>query len=172
MMAPKPGLDFSPFDFAHFGFPSDNSGKERSFQAKPSPKLGRHVYSRPKVDIQKICIGNKNIFTVSDLKPDTQYYFDVFVVNINSNMSTAYVGTFARTKEEAKQKTVELKDGKITDVFVKRKGAKFLQVCSSLFSPKSHLLYSLLSGCCPNPSEKRWETSSVSECGRHSAVSA
>ncbi|KAL0594340.1 Protein NDNF, partial [Plecturocebus cupreus] len=127
MMAPKPGLDFSPFDFAHFGFPSDNSGKERSFQAKPSPKLGRHVYSRPKVDIQKICIGNKNIFTVSDLKPDTQYYFDVFVVNINSNMSTAYVGTFARTKEEAKQKTVELKDGKITDVFVKRKGAKILR---------------------------------------------
>ncbi|XP_007087666.1 protein NDNF [Panthera tigris] len=127
MMAPKPGLDFSPFDFAHFGFPSDNLGKERSFLTKPSPKLGRHVYSRPKVDIQKICIGNKNIFTISDLKPDTQYYFDVFVANSNSNMSTAYVGTFARTKEEAKQKTVELKDGKVTDVFVKRKGAKFLR---------------------------------------------
>ncbi|KAK2512301.1 hypothetical protein Q9233_016356 [Columba guinea] len=32
MMAPKPGLDFSPFDFAHFDFLSDNnSGKERSF---------------------------------------------------------------------------------------------------------------------------------------------
>ncbi|KAM9678366.1 protein NDNF [Trichechus inunguis] len=127
MVAPKPGLHFSPFDFTHFGFPSYNLGKERGFPAKPSPKLGRHVYSRPKVDIQKICIGNKNIFTVSDLKPDTQYYFDVFVVNSNSNMSTAYVGTFARTKEEAKQKTVELKDGKVTDVFVKRKGAKFLR---------------------------------------------
>ncbi|KAJ8780438.1 hypothetical protein J1605_011702 [Eschrichtius robustus] len=127
MMAPKPGLDFSPFDFAHFGFASDASGKERSFLTKPSPKLGRHAYSRPKADIQKICIGNKNIFTVSDLKPDTQYYFDVFVANSNSNMSTAYVGTFARTKEEAKQKTVELKDGKVTDVFVKRKGAKFLR---------------------------------------------
>ncbi|XP_040823093.1 protein NDNF [Ochotona curzoniae] len=126
MRAPKPGLDFSPFDFAHFGFHSDNLGKERSFLTKPFPKLGRHVYSRPKTDIQKICIGNKNIFTVSDLKPDTQYYFDVFVVNTNSNMSTAYVGTFARTKEEAKQ-TVELKDGKVTDVFVKRKGAKFLR---------------------------------------------
>nr|XP_008266126.1 protein NDNF isoform X2 [Oryctolagus cuniculus] len=127
MMAPKPGLDFNPFDFAHFGFHSDHLVKERSFLTKASPKLGRHVYSRPKPDIQKICIGNKNIFTVSDLKPNTQYYFDVFMVNSNSNTSTAYVGTFARTKEEAKQKTVELKDGKVTDVFVKRKGAKFLR---------------------------------------------
>ncbi|XP_012877571.1 PREDICTED: protein NDNF [Dipodomys ordii] len=127
MVAPKPGLDFSPFDFAHFGFPSNPLGKERNYLAKPSPKLGRHVYTRPRADIQKICIGNKNIFTVSDLKPDTQYYFDVFVVNNSSNTSTAYVGTFARTKQEAKQKTVELKDGKITDVFVKRKGAKFLR---------------------------------------------
>ncbi|XP_001513526.1 protein NDNF [Ornithorhynchus anatinus] len=128
MVAPKPGLDFSPFDFAHFGFPSDsNSGKERGFITKQSSKLGRHFYSKPKVDIHKICIGNKNIFTVSDLKPNTQYYFDMFAVNSNSNMSTAYLGTFARTKEEAKQKTVELKDGKVTDVFIKRKGAKFLR---------------------------------------------
>lgn len=127
MMAPKPGLDFSPFDFAHFGFPTDNLGKDRSFLAKPSPKVGRHGYWKPKVDIQKICIGNKNIFTVSDLKPDTQYYFDVFMVNTNTNLSTAYVGTFAKTKEEAKRKIVELKDGRVTDVFVKRKGTKFLR---------------------------------------------
>ncbi|NWU05556.1 NDNF protein, partial [Cephalopterus ornatus] len=126
MVAPKPGLDFSPFDFAHFGFPADNnSGKERGF-LKPS-KFGRQTSSKPRVDLHKVCIGNKNIFTVSDLKPDTQYYFDMFAVNTNTNMSTAYVGTFARTKEEAKQKTVELKDGKVTDVFVKRKGAKFLR---------------------------------------------
>ncbi|KAM7143279.1 protein NDNF [Molossus nigricans] len=127
MTAPKPGLDFSPFDFAHFGFPSGNSGKERSLLAKLPPKLGRPVHARPKADIQKLCIGNKNIFTVSDLKPDTQYYFDVFVANSRSNTSTAYVGTFARTREEAKQKTVELKDGRVTDVFVKRKGAKLLR---------------------------------------------
>ncbi|XP_043827134.1 protein NDNF [Dromiciops gliroides] len=128
MMAPKPGLDFSPFDFAHFGFPSENGpGRERGFSSKPVPKLGRHIYSKTKVDIQKICIGNKNIYTVSDLKPDTQYYFDVFVVKVPSNTSTAYIGTFARTKEEAKQKTVDLKDGKVTDVFIKRKGTKFLR---------------------------------------------
>ncbi|MBZ3875341.1 Protein NDNF [Sciurus carolinensis] len=127
MTVPKPGLDFSPFDFAHFGFPPDHLGKERSFLAKTSPKPARPVHLRPKTDIQKVCIGSKNIFTVSDLKPDTQHYFDVFVVNTNTNMSTAYVGTFARTKGEAKQKTLELKDGKATDVFVKRKGAKFLR---------------------------------------------
>lgn len=127
MMAPKPGLDFSPFDFAHFGFPSDsNAGKERGFLKSPS-KFGRQTSSKPRVDLHKVCIGNKNIFTVSDLKPDTQYYFDMFAVNTNTNLSTAYVGTFARTKEEAKQKTVELKDGKVTDVFIKRKGAKFLR---------------------------------------------
>ncbi|XP_062349986.1 protein NDNF [Cinclus cinclus] len=126
MMAPKPGLDFSPFDFAHFGFPADNnSGKERGF-LKPS-KFGRQTSPKPRVDLHRVCIGNKNIFTVSDLKPDTQYYFDMFAVNTNTNMSTAYVGTFARTKEEAKQKTVELKDGKVTDVFIKRKGTKFLR---------------------------------------------
>ncbi|XP_023782297.1 protein NDNF isoform X1 [Cyanistes caeruleus] len=126
MMAPKPGLDFSPFDFAHFGFPADsNSGKERGFLK--SSKFGRQTSPKPRVDLHRVCIGNKNIFTVSDLKPDTQYYFDMFAVNTNTNMSTAYVGTFARTKEEAKQKTIELKDGKVTDVFIKRKGVKFLR---------------------------------------------
>ncbi|RMC13505.1 hypothetical protein DUI87_08581 [Hirundo rustica rustica] len=126
MMAPKPGLDFSPFDFAHFGFPADNNyGKERGFLK--SSKFGRQTSPKLRVDLHRVCIGNKNIFTVSDLKPDTQYYFDMFAVNTNTNMSTAYVGTFARTKEEAKQKTIELKDGKVTDVFIKRKGAKFLR---------------------------------------------
>ncbi|XP_071610016.1 protein NDNF isoform X1 [Heliangelus exortis] len=125
MMAPKPGLDFSPFDFALFGFPSDNNSGKGFL--KSSAKFGRQTSLKLRVDLHKVCIGNKNVFTVSDLKPDTQYYFDMFAVNTNTNMSTAYVGTFARTKEEAKQKTVELKDGKVTDVFIKRKGAKFLR---------------------------------------------
>ncbi|XP_006629719.1 protein NDNF [Lepisosteus oculatus] len=129
MMAPKPGLDFSPFDFSHFGFASENdSGKDRSLVVKSvATKMSRSYLAKQKVDLQKVCIGNKNIFTVSDLKPDTQYYFDVFAVSTVTNMSTAYVGTFAKTKEEAKQKTVELKDGKVTDVFIKRKGSKFLR---------------------------------------------
>ncbi|XP_076996285.1 protein NDNF [Tamandua tetradactyla] len=127
MTAPKPGLDFSPFDFAHFGFPPGGSAKERGLLRRPSPKPGRHASARPRADLQKVCIGNKNIFTASDLRPGTQYYLDVFVVSGRSNASTAYVGTFARTKEEAREKTLELKDGKVADVFVKRKGAKFLR---------------------------------------------
>ncbi|XP_036373475.1 protein NDNF [Megalops cyprinoides] len=130
MAAPKPGRDFSPFDFSHFGFPSENDfGKDRALAGSKalSNKVTRAYAARQKADIQKVCIGNKNIFTVSDLKPDTQYYFDVFAVNAATNMSTAYVGTFARTKEEAKQKTAELKDGKVADVFIKRKGSKFLR---------------------------------------------
>ncbi|KAK1175352.1 protein NDNF-like isoform X1 [Acipenser oxyrinchus oxyrinchus] len=127
MMAPKPGLDFSPFDFSHFGFPSENdSGKEHPLMSKSTATKSRLYAGKQKVDLQKVCIGNKNIFTVSDLKPDLQYYFDIFAVNTYTNMSTAYVGTFAKTKEEAKQKTLELKDGKVTDVFIKRKGSKFL----------------------------------------------
>ncbi|XP_057696202.1 protein NDNF [Corythoichthys intestinalis] len=118
MSAPKPGRDFSPFDFSHFGFD----------RGLTSNKISRAYPAKPKTsDIHKLCIGNKNIYTVSDLKPDTQYYFDVFAVNSATNTSTAYVGTFARTKEEARQKTLELKDGKVSDVFVKRKGSKFLR---------------------------------------------
>lgn len=127
MPAPKPGLDFSPFDFAHFGFPAPGAGPQRGVLPRPPPKPGRPAAARPRPDIQKVCIGNKNIFTVSDLKPGTQYYFDVFVANSRSNTSTAYVGTFARTKEDAGQKTAELKDGRVADVFVKRRGTKFLR---------------------------------------------
>ncbi|KAF3834533.1 hypothetical protein F7725_027091, partial [Dissostichus mawsoni] len=120
MLAPKPGRDFSPFDFAHFGFvPSDNLlGKDRGLV---SNKISSRSYTaKPRAsDIQKLCIGNKNIFTVSQLKPDTQYYFDVFAHGVRRHVR--------RTKEEAKQKTVELKDGKVTDVFIKRKGSKFLR---------------------------------------------
>lgn len=128
MSVPKPGRDFSPFDFSHFGFASERNDLGRDNRA--APRVPSNFYPPPRPahsDIRKVCIGNKNIFTVSELKPDTQYYFDVFALNGASNLSSAYVGTFARTKEEAKQKTLELKDGKVVDVFIKRKGSKFLR---------------------------------------------
>lgn len=128
MAAPKPGLDFSPFDFTHFGFPAPRAG--RSALSKPPPlppRPGRLASARPRPDVQKVCIGNKNVFTVADLKPGTQYYFDVFVANRRSNTSTAYVGTFARTQDDAGQKTAELKDGRAAAVFVKRRGARLLR---------------------------------------------
>ncbi|TNN28270.1 Protein NDNF [Liparis tanakae] len=125
MMAPKPGRDFSPFDFAHFGFSDSGFSSDRGLA---SNKISRAHAAKPRApDIRRLCIGNKNLFTVSDLQPDTQFYFDVFAVNSATNTSTAYVGTFARTKEEARQKTLELKDGKVSDVFIKRKGSEFLR---------------------------------------------
>ncbi|XP_077572873.1 protein NDNF [Stigmatopora nigra] len=123
--APLPGRDFSPFDFSHFGFRRGPSSNKiwRSYPPNPYPAPSQ-VKGR---DIRKLCVGNKNIVAVSDLKPDTQYYFDVFAVDSSTNASTAYVGAFARTKEEAQQKTPELKDGKMADVFVGRKASRFLR---------------------------------------------
>lgn len=132
MVAPKPGRDFSPFDFARFGFapPENDITKDRhrslTGNRMPASKMWRNMPKQSQ-DIRKICIGNKNIFTVTGLRPSTQYYFDVFAVNTASNASTAYVGTFARTKDEAEPKTMELKDGKMADVFVERKGIKLLR---------------------------------------------
>ncbi|XP_061095798.1 protein NDNF [Conger conger] len=126
MSGPEPGRDFSPFDFGHFGFASERNDLGRDHRAGPRAPPPAPVRAS-RADIRKVCIGNKSTFTVADLKPDTQYYFDVFALNAASNLSSAYVGTFARTKEEPKQKTLELKDGKVADVFIKRKGSKFLR---------------------------------------------
>lgn len=124
MAAPRPGRDFSPFDFARFGFPRGSpGGGERGPQAQPPPRPA----TRPQPDLRKVCVGNKTAFTVAGLRPGTQYYFDVFVANARSNTSTAYVGTFARTREEPAARTVELKDGRVTEVFVKRRGAALLR---------------------------------------------
>ncbi|XP_078087673.1 protein NDNF-like [Mustelus asterias] len=106
-----------------------------------SKPLGHdHVVSRPMVGrqltkpsaghlagIQKTCTGGKNIFTVSRLKPGTQYYFDVFILNLLTNVSSAYIGTFVKTREEVKQKVQELEGGKVTEIFLKRGGSKYLQ---------------------------------------------
>lgn len=124
MAAPQPGQDFSPFDFAQFGFPPVSPGDgERGPRVQPPHRLA----VRPQPDLRKVCVGNKTAFTVSGLRPGTQYYFDVFVANTRSNASTAYVGTFARTREEPAPATVELKDGRATEVFVKRRGTALLR---------------------------------------------
>lgn len=124
MAAPKPGRDFSPFDFAHFGF---GPGRERGLPPRAAPKAGRPAPARPRADTRKLCTGHKNLVTVSGLKPDTQYYFDVFVANRRSNASSAYVGAFARTRPDAPHKALQLKDGRAADVFVGRKGATLLR---------------------------------------------
>ncbi|XP_074855683.1 protein NDNF-like [Carettochelys insculpta] len=76
-------------------------------------------------EVRQICMGNKNTYTVPNLKPSTQYYFDVFVVNLLTNASAAYTGTFARTLEEPQPKVIELKDGKAIHLILDGEKQKF-----------------------------------------------
>ncbi|XP_040419591.1 protein NDNF-like isoform X1 [Cygnus olor] len=76
-------------------------------------------------EVRQICMGTKNTYTVPNLSPSTQYYFDVFVVNLLTNASAAYTGTFARTLEEPEPKVMELKDGKVIQVVLDGKKQKF-----------------------------------------------
>ncbi|NXC50771.1 NDNF protein, partial [Penelope pileata] len=76
-------------------------------------------------EVRQICMGTKNTYTVPSLSPSTQYYFDVFVVNLLTNASAAYTGTFARTLEEPEPKVMELKDGKVIQVVLDGKKQKF-----------------------------------------------
>lgn len=57
------------------------------------------------------CRGVESVCTVSELLPDTQYYFDVFVIDRLNGTSAAYTGTFARTHEEAQPAVIALKEG-------------------------------------------------------------
>ncbi|NXG71387.1 NDNF protein, partial [Baryphthengus martii] len=76
-------------------------------------------------EVRQICLGTKNTYTVPNLSPSTQYYFDVFVVNLLANASAAYTGTFARTLEEPEPKVTELKEGKVIQVVLDEKNQKF-----------------------------------------------
>nr|XP_060624942.1 protein NDNF-like [Anolis sagrei ordinatus] len=64
-------------------------------------------------EVRQTCVGTKNTYTVPNLTPSTQYYFDVFVVNFLTNASAAFTGTFARTLEEPEPKVTDMKDGKM-----------------------------------------------------------
>ncbi|XP_051579002.1 protein NDNF-like [Myxocyprinus asiaticus] len=60
-----------------------------------------------------VCRDVESVCTVSDLLPETQYYFDVFVVDRVNGTSAAYTGTFARTHEEARQAVTSLREGQV-----------------------------------------------------------
>ncbi len=60
-----------------------------------------------------VCRDIESVCTVSDLLPDTQYYFDVFVVDRVNGTSAAYTGTFARTHEEARPAVTSLRESQV-----------------------------------------------------------
>ncbi|XP_044158551.1 protein NDNF-like [Bufo gargarizans] len=74
------------------------------------------IHKSSNMEVRQICIDNKNTYTVSNLSSNTQYYFDVFVVNLLTNASAAYTGTFTKTWLEPKPKDIPLKDGKIVQI--------------------------------------------------------
>uniref|UniRef100_A0A8C5PU89 Protein NDNF n=1 Tax=Leptobrachium leishanense TaxID=445787 RepID=A0A8C5PU89_9ANUR len=81
------------------------------------------IHKMSNLDIRQICIGNRNVYTVHNLSSNTQYYFDVFVVNLLTNASAAYTGTFAKTLEP-RPKISYLKDGKIVHISLDGKKEK------------------------------------------------
>ncbi|KAK6487382.1 protein NDNF-like [Huso huso] len=83
--------------------------------------------------ITGVCTGTENIYTFSDLLPETQYYFDVFVVNRLNQTSSTYTGTIAHTLPEPQPEVVQLIDGEI--IRVDLKGRRPQQQYS--FRPKS-----------------------------------
>ncbi|XP_072293188.1 protein NDNF [Eucyclogobius newberryi] len=64
-------------------------------------------------DMQCVCKGAENVCTVSELLPDTQYYFDVFVMDKLNKTSVAYTGASARTHEEARPDVTTLREGEL-----------------------------------------------------------
>uniref|UniRef100_A0A667ZYA4 Protein NDNF n=1 Tax=Myripristis murdjan TaxID=586833 RepID=A0A667ZYA4_9TELE len=64
-------------------------------------------------DLPCLCKGTESVCTVSELLPDTQYYFDVFVIDRVNGTSMAYTGTFARTHEEARPAITPLREGEL-----------------------------------------------------------
>ncbi|XP_072546286.1 protein NDNF [Salminus brasiliensis] len=60
-----------------------------------------------------VCREVDTVCTVSDLLPDTQYYFDVFIIDRVNGTSTAYTGTFTHTHSEARGVMTPLRDGQV-----------------------------------------------------------
>ncbi|KAK5854215.1 hypothetical protein PBY51_015305 [Eleginops maclovinus] len=67
--------------------------------------------------------GTESVCTVSELLPETQYYFDVFVIDRLNGTSMAYKGTFARTHEEARAAIVTLREGELRWVTFSDRGS-------------------------------------------------
>ncbi|NXO24112.1 NDNF protein, partial [Cisticola juncidis] len=97
-------------------------------------------------EVRQVCVGTRNTYTVPNLSPSTQYYFDVFIVNILTNASAAYTGTFARTLEEPEPKVTELKDGKVIHVVLDGKMQKFYSLQYQARHKKIHFTFLLCRG--------------------------
>ncbi|KAL0964493.1 hypothetical protein UPYG_G00324590 [Umbra pygmaea] len=85
-------------------------------------------------DLQCVCKGTESVCTVSELVPDTLYYFDVFLIDRLNGTSAAYTGTFARTHEEARPAVIPLREGELRWVTFRDGGSTSGEYFS--FSPR------------------------------------
>ncbi|NXT27354.1 NDNF protein, partial [Syrrhaptes paradoxus] len=97
-------------------------------------------------EVRQICMGTKNTYTVPNLSPSTQYYFDVFVINLLTNASAAYTGTFARTLEEPEPKVAELKDEKVIQVVLDGKKKKSYSLQYQAIHKKIQFIFQMCHG--------------------------
>ncbi|XP_061141219.1 protein NDNF [Syngnathus typhle] len=67
----------------------------------------------PYGDLRCVCQGTENVCTISELLPDTQYYFDVFARDRVNGTSATYEGTAARTHGEAQPSVTSLREGEL-----------------------------------------------------------
>ncbi|KAM4600147.1 protein NDNF [Fundulus diaphanus] len=100
----------------------------------PEPQSGPSSLTDDFDDLQCLCQGTENVCTVSELLPDTSYYFDVFVIDNVNGTSAAYKGAFARTHEEARAAVVPLREGELRWVDFQDGGSKSQQFFS--FRPR------------------------------------
>ncbi|XP_076843904.1 protein NDNF isoform X2 [Brachyhypopomus gauderio] len=63
-----------------------------------------------------VCREAESVCTISDLLPDTQYYFDVFLIDSINATSVAYTGTLAHTHEVAQQAVSHLMEERVQRV--------------------------------------------------------
>ncbi|XP_023697643.2 protein NDNF isoform X2 [Paramormyrops kingsleyae] len=85
-------------------------------------------------ELQCACRGMESVCTVSELIPETLYYFDVFVVDTVNGTDSAYAGTFAQTHEEARQIATPLGEGELRWVAFQGTGRQGSQIFS--FRPR------------------------------------
>ncbi|XP_039995953.1 protein NDNF [Xiphias gladius] len=100
----------------------------------PEPQSPTSSLTDEHADLQCVCQGTESVCTISELLPDTQYYFDVFVMDRLNGTSRAYKGTFARTHEEARPAITTLREGELRWVTFHDRGSDSEQFFS--FRPR------------------------------------
>ncbi|KAM3605550.1 uncharacterized protein V6R79_000640 [Siganus canaliculatus] len=100
----------------------------QQWDSYPEPQSPASPLTDEFTDLQCVCRGTDSVCTVSELLPDIQYYFDVFVIDKLNGTSMAYKGTFARTHEEARAAVTTLREGELRWVTFTDRGSSSEQL--------------------------------------------